>query len=76
MRATSPEIIQLALMYYVRYPLSYRQVEDILSERGIDIYRETIRFWVNRFGGVFAKKIRKKRAYIIQIGNGIWTKYL
>ena len=58
---TSPEIIQLAVMYYVCYPLSYRQVEDILSERGIDICHESIRFWVNRFGGAFAKKIGKKR---------------
>jgi putative transposase len=48
---TSPEIIQLAVMYYVRYPLSYRQVEDILFERGVDICHETIRFWLNRFGG-------------------------
>jgi len=58
---TSPEIIQLAVMYYVCYPLSYRQVEDILSERGIDICHESIRFWVNRFGGAFAKKIRNGR---------------
>lgn len=49
-------------MYYVRYPLSFRQVEDILHERGIDICHETVRFWVNRFGGQFAKEIRKKRA--------------
>ena len=42
---TSPEIIRLAVMYYVRYPLSLRQVEDILHERGIDISYETIRFW-------------------------------
>ena len=34
---TSPKIIRLAVMYYVRYPLSFRQVEDILHERGIDI---------------------------------------
>ena len=59
---TSPEIIQLAVMYYVRYPLSYRQVEDILSERGIDICHESIRFWVTRFGASFAKKIRNQRA--------------
>ena len=49
-------------MYYVRYPLSYRQVEDILSERGIDICHESIRFWVTRFGASFAKKIRNQRA--------------
>ena len=59
---TSPKIIRLAVMYYVRYPLSFRQVEDILHERGIDICYETIRFWVDRFGSKFAKEIRKKRA--------------
>ncbi len=58
---TSLEIIRLAVMFYVRYPLSYRQVEDILSERGVDICHETIRFWVNRFGGVFANKIGKEK---------------
>ena len=46
----SPEIIRLAVMYYIRYPLSFRQVEDILHERGIDICHETVRFWVERFG--------------------------
>ena len=59
---TSPKIIRLAVMYYVRYPLSFRQVEDILHERGIDISHETVRFWVDRFGSKFAKEIRKKRA--------------
>ena len=58
---TSPIIIRLAVMYYIRYPLSFRQVEDILHERGIDICHETVRFWVNRFGAKFAKEIRKKR---------------
>jgi len=58
---TSPEIIRLAVMYYVRYPLSFRQVEDILHERGIDICHETVRYWVERFGSKFAKEIRKKR---------------
>lgn len=58
---TSPEIIQLAVMYYVRFPLSLRQVEDILHERGIDICHETIRFWWNRFGPIFANEIRHRR---------------
>ena len=49
-------------MYYVRYPLSFRQVEDILHERGIDICHETVRFWVERFGSKFAGEIRKNRA--------------
>ena len=59
---TSPEIIRLAVMYYIRYPLSFRQVEDILHERGIDICHETVRFWVERFGSKFAREIRKNRA--------------
>jgi putative transposase len=46
----SPEIIRLAVMYYVRFPLSLRQVEDIMHERGIDICHETVRYWWNRIG--------------------------
>jgi putative transposase len=62
---TSPEIIRLAVMMYVRFPLSLRNVEDLLHERGIDISYKTVRFWWNRFGPLFAAEIRKKR--IIQM---------
>jgi len=48
-------------MMYVRFPLSLRNVEDILHERGINISHETIRFWWNRFGPIFAAEIRKDR---------------
>ena len=58
---TSPEIIRLAVMMYVRFPLSLRNVEDLLHERGIEVSHETIRFWWNRFGPIFAAEIRKKR---------------
>ena len=58
---TSPEIIRLAVMMYVRLPLSLRQVEDLLHERGVDICHETLRFWWNRFGPMFAVEIRKRR---------------
>ena len=58
-----PEIIRLAVMMYVRFPLSLRQVEDLLSERGIDICHETVRFWWNRFGPLFAAEIRKRRVH-------------
>ena len=58
---TSPEIIRLVVMMYVRFPLSLRNVEDLLHERGIDISHETVRFWWNRFGPLFAAEIRKKR---------------
>lgn len=58
---TSPEVIRLAVMLYVRFPLSLRNVEDLLHERGIDISHETVRFWWNRFGPIFASEIRRKR---------------
>ena len=59
---SSPEIIRLAVMMYVRFPLSLRRVEDMLDERGIDISHETVRFWWNRFGPIFASEIRRKRS--------------
>ncbi len=73
---SSPEVIRLAVMMYVRYPLSLRQVEDLLFERGIDICYETVRFWWNRFGPMFAAEIRKRRIIIncIRAGAGIWTR--
>jgi putative transposase len=62
---TSPEIIRLAVMMYVRFPLSLRNVEDLLHERGIDICHETVRYWWNKFGPLFAGEIRKKRMHPI-----------
>ena len=58
---SSPEVICMAVMLYVRYPLSLRNVEDLLSERGVDICHETVRFWWNRFGPMFAANIRRQR---------------
>jgi putative transposase len=58
---TSSEIIRLAVMMYARLPLSLRNVEDLLHERCIDISHETVRFWWNRFGPMFAAEIRRKR---------------
>ena len=58
---TSPEIIRLAVMLYIRFPLSLRNVEDLLFERGIDICHETVRLWWNRFGPMFAADIRRQR---------------
>ena len=59
----SPEVIRLAVMMYVRDPLSLRQVEDLLCERGIDNCHETVRYWWNRFGPLFAAEIRKRRVH-------------
>ena len=72
---TSPEIIRLAVMMYVRFPLSLRNVEDLLHERGIDISHETVRFWRNRFGPLFAAEIRKKRVSQMRAYSN-WQWYL
>lgn len=58
---SSPEVIRLVVMMYVRFPLSLRNVEDLLFERGIDICHETVRLWWNRFGPKFAADIRRQR---------------
>ena len=58
---TSSEVIRLAVLLYVKYPLSLRNVEDLLAERGIDISHETVGYWWNRFGPLFAGDIRRQR---------------
>lgn len=69
---SSPEVIRLAVMMYIRFPLSLRQVEDILIERGIDICHETVRFWWNRFGPMFAAEIRKRRIHNRSYSGWCW----
>lgn len=70
---TSAEIIQLAVMLYIRFLLSLRNVEDLLHERGIDVCHESVRLWVDRFGTHFAGKIRKQRAnYMRQVTQWQW----
>lgn len=58
---SSPEVIRLVVLMYVRFPLSLRNVEDLLFERGIDLCHEAVRFWWNRFGPLFAADIRRQR---------------
>jgi putative transposase len=69
---TSREIIRLAVMMYVRYPLSLRNVEDLLHERGIEISHETVRFWWNRFGPLFAAELRKRRVSGMRSSRWRW----
>jgi putative transposase len=74
---SSPEVIRLVVMMYVRFPLSLRNVEDLLFERGIDIYHETVRMWWNRFGPMSAADIRWQRVSRMRgfgIGAGTWTR--
>jgi putative transposase len=69
---TSAEIIRLSVMMYVRYPLSLRKVEDLLHERGIDITHETVRFWWNRFGTIFAAEIHRSRVQAMRSFRHLW----
>src|SRR5277367_2814383 len=56
-----PEIIQHAIWLYFRFTLSFRDVEDLLAERGITVSYETIRRWVNHCGPMVAADLRKRR---------------
>ena len=56
-----PEIIHQAIWLYLRFTLSFRDVEDLLAERGIAVSYETVRRWVNHFGPMIAAQLRKRR---------------
>jgi hypothetical protein len=56
-----PDIIRHALWLYLRFTLSFRDVEDLLAERGLDVSYETVRRWVLKFGPLFAKELRRRR---------------
>jgi putative transposase len=55
------EIIQRAVWLYFRFPLSYRNVEDLLAERGVEVSYETVRRWALKFGLAYARKLRRLR---------------
>lgn len=57
-----PDIIKRAIWLYFRFTMSYRDVEELLAERGIDVSYETIRRWVNKLGKEYAKRIKNRRA--------------
>ncbi|MGB5067520.1 MAG: IS6 family transposase, partial [Albidovulum sp.] len=69
---SSPDIIRLAVMMYLRFPLSLRNVEDLLHERGIDVCHEIVRFWWHRFGPMFAAEIRKRRVEGLRSSHWRW----
>jgi transposase-like protein len=72
---SSPEVIRLVVMMYVRYPLSLRNVEDLLTEREINTSHETVRLWWNRFSPMFAAEIPKKRVTHMR-GHPQWRWHL
>ena len=56
-----PDIIRQAVWLYFRFTMSYRDVEDLLADRGVDVSYEMVRLWVLKFGPVYARQIRKRR---------------
>src|SRR4030088_2362908 len=56
-----PAVIQHAIWLYLRFTLSYRDVEDLLAERGLDVSYETVRRWVLKFGPMIARNLRRRR---------------
>ena len=56
-----PAIIRHAVWLYICFTLSYRDVEDLLAERGLDVSYETVRRWVLKFGPLFARELRRRR---------------
>ncbi len=68
-----PEIIQQSIWLYLRFTLSFRDVEDLLAERGIMVSHETVRRWVNHFGPVIATCANADPS---PIRLGIWTRFI
>jgi putative transposase len=56
-----PDVIQHAVWLYLRFTLSYRDVEDLLAERGLEVSNESIRRWVLKFGPAIARNLRSAR---------------
>jgi putative transposase len=56
-----PAIIHRAIWLYFRFPLSFRDVEEMLAERGIEVSFETVRRWVLKFGPAIAANVRSRR---------------
>src|SRR5260370_38756132 len=59
-----PDVIRCAVWLYLRFTLSYRDVEDLLAERGLEISNETIRRWVLKFGPVVARNLRRAPPFV------------
>ena len=69
-----PDIIRHAVWLYLRFTLSYRDVEDLLAERGLTVSNESIRRWVLKFGPVIAKHLRgtRPKATVVGISMKWW----
>ena len=57
-----PDVIRQVVWLYFRFSLSFRDVEDLMAQRGVDVSYETVRSWTQKFGRLFAQNLRKSRA--------------
>src|SRR5271166_5678701 len=57
-----PDVIRYAVWLYYRFTLSVRDVEELLAQRGIEVSREAVRCWVNKFGPLIAANLRRRRS--------------
>ncbi len=64
-----PSVIQTAVRLYYRFTLSYRNVEELLAERGIGVSFETVRRWCLKFGPIYARRMRRKRSRPFSVGH-------
>ena len=64
-----PVVIQHAVWLYLRFTLSYRDVEDLLAERGLDVSYETVRSWVLKFGPMIARRLRRTTLSVASKGH-------
>jgi len=74
---SSPVVIRPVVLMHVRFPLTLRNVEDLLFEHGIDLCQETVRFWWNKFGPLFAPTFVVSGSAACggsATGSGIWMK--
>jgi putative transposase len=71
---TSPKIIRLVGMLFIRFPQSLRNVEDLLDELGIEISHATVLYWWNLFAHMFATELRRKWVDLMQCDD-IWTAF-
>ena len=54
-----PDIIQYAVWLYFHFNLSHRDIEDLLARRGIEVSRDSLRLWCNKFGPTYARRLRR-----------------
>ena len=71
---TSPEIIHLAVMLYIRYPLSVRKVEDLLHEQGVEISHKTVRYWCTGSARCSPRKFGIIGSWRCVQGGGTWLR--